>query len=240
MSNIRKLKRRRGARRGNSRPRVVARRSTRVSRRSEGLHAVRPPSDDYDARAIRLDVPAIPETLAREIHILCVSLHGATPPPWRLLEVPSAMTLDRLHKVLQRTFGWYYFGPHSFVTVYGEFFGLMGPTSRAAGRAGEPRDESGVMLAQAAGEEGLGIVYLYGYRDEWRVDIRVEKILSATAGVAYPHCTRGQGEDLPGEGCRGVWEFNARRLPIALDTYFDPEDLTDDLADLATVIVPKS
>jgi Plasmid pRiA4b ORF-3-like protein len=240
MSNMRKLKRRSGARRGNGRPRVVAGRSTRVSRRRERLPAVRPQSDDCDARAIRLDVPAIPETAGREIHVLCVSLHGATPPPYRLLEVPSAMTLDRLHKVLQRTFGWYGFGPHSFVTIYGEFFGLTGPTSQAAGRAGKPRDESGVMLAQAAGDEGLGIVYLYGYRDEWQVDIRVEKILSATAGVAYPRCTRGQGEDIPGERCRGVWAFNAERLPTVLDTYFDPEDLTDDLADLATVIVPES
>jgi hypothetical protein len=137
----------------------------------------------------------------------------ATPPPWRLPEVPSAMTLDRLHELLQRMFGWYGICPHSFVTIYGEFFGLMGPTSRTAAQTGEPRDESGVALAQAAGEEGLGIAYLYGYRDEWRVQIRVEKILSAAVGVAYPRCTRGRGEDIPGEGCWGVPQFNAERLP---------------------------
>jgi hypothetical protein len=57
-----------------------------------------------------------------EIHVLCVSLHGATPPPWRLLEVPSAMTLDRLHELLQRMFGWYGLCPHSFVTIYGWCF----------------------------------------------------------------------------------------------------------------------
>ena len=153
------------------------------------------------------------------------------------------MTLDGLHEVLQRTFGWDDFGPHSFVTIYGEFFGQLRPTSRAARRparrAGEPRDESGVILAQAAGEEGSRIAYLYGYRDEWQVHIRVEKILSATAGVAYPRCTRGRGEDIPGEGYCGIREFNAGRLPVELDTYFDPEDLTDDIADLATVIVPR-
>jgi len=137
-----------------------------------------------------------------------VSLHGAWPPPYRLLEVPSAMTLDRLHQVLQRTFGWYGFGPHSFVTVYGEFFALTGPTSRAAGRAGEPRSEGDVMLAQAAAEEGVGMAYVYGYADQWQVDVRVEKILPAAAGVvAYPpRCTGGRGEDLPGEGYRGVWD----------------------------------
>jgi Plasmid pRiA4b ORF-3-like protein len=194
-------------------------------------------SVDCDARAIRLDVPPVPEAAAREIHVLAVSLHGAAPPPWRLLEVPSTITLDQLHEVLQKTFDWFDFGPHSFVTLYGEFFGLKRPTSRMVNRAAERRDESGVMLAQAAGEDGLGMVYLYGYHDEWRVDIRVEKILPAAAGVAYPRCIRGQGEDVPGERYRGVRAFDAGREPVALDIYFDPEDLTDDLADLATVII---
>jgi Plasmid pRiA4b ORF-3-like protein len=244
MSNSREVKRARSTQRRKNRLGVVARQRTGVSPRSGRLRAVRPQPDDYpddyDARAVRLDVPAIPETAAREIHVLCVSLHGATPPPWRLLEMPSAMTLDRLHELLQRMFGWYGICPHSFVTIYGEFFGLMGPTSRTAAQTGEPRDESGVALAQAAGEEGLGIAYLYGYRDEWQVQIRVEKILSAAVGVAYPRCTRGRGEDIPGEGCWGVPQFNAERLPTALDNYFDPEELTDDLADLATVIVSES
>jgi hypothetical protein len=237
MSSRRKTKRPPGTGNRDNSLRLVAGQGTAESPRSGRLHAVRSQTVDYDARAIRLDVPAIPETAAREIHVLAVSLHGAAPPPWRLLEVPSVITLDQLHEVLQKTFGWSDFGPHSFVTVYGEFFGLKRPTSRAVNRAAERRDESGVMLAQAAGEDGLGMVYLYGYHDEWRVDIRVEKIVPAAAGVAYPRCTGGQGEDIPGERYRGVWEFNADREPVALDVYFDPEELTDDLADLAMVII---
>jgi len=94
-----------------------------------------------------------------------------------------------------------------------------------------------VRLWQAAGEEGLGIAYLDGYDDEWRVDILVLKILAAAPGVAYPRCTDGQGEDIPGEGYGGVREFNAEREPFAPDMYFDSDDLTEDLADLATVII---
>jgi Plasmid pRiA4b ORF-3-like protein len=142
--------------------------------------------------------------------------------------------------VLQETFGWSDFGPHSFVTIYGEFGGPVRPASRAAKRAAERRGESGVVLAQVADEEGLGVAYLYGYDDEWRVDILVERILPAAPGVAYPRCTGGQGEDTPGEGYHGVREFNAEREPFAPDMDFDPEDLTDDLADLATVIIPRS
>ena len=63
-------------------------------------------------------------------------------------------------------------------------------------------------VQQLGDEEGAQcpgtIAYLYGYRDEWRVHIRVEQILSAAAGVAYPRCTRGQGENIPGEGYWGV------------------------------------
>jgi hypothetical protein len=240
MSNRRKLKRRRDTRSQRSRLRVVARRRTVESQRRRRLHAVRPYPDDYDARAIRVDVPAIPETATRGIHVLCVSLYGATPPPFRLLEVASAMTLDQLHRVVQRTFEWWEPGPYSFVTIYGEFFGLKGPVSRAAGQAGEPRDASRVTLAQTAGEQGLGIVYLFGYHDQWQVHIKVEKILPAAAGVAYPRCTGGRGVDIPGERYHAISEFNTERWPTALDFYFDPEDLTDDLADLATVIVPAS
>ena len=182
----------------------------------------------------------MPETAVNGIHVVIVSLHGAAPPPWRRLELPSAITLDRLHEVLQETFGWSNFGPHSFVTLYGEFGGPVRPTSRAAKRAAKRRDESGVALAQAAGDEGAGIAYLYGYHDEWRVDILVERILPAATGVAYPRCTGGQGEDIPGEGYHGVREFNAEREEPWLDVDFDPEDLTDDLSDLATVITPRS
>jgi hypothetical protein len=186
-------------------------------------------------------LPAIPETAAKDIHVVVVSLYGAVPPPpWRQLELPSAMTLDRLHAVLQETFGWSNFGPHSFVTPYGEFGSPALPGSRAARRAAARRDESGVMLSQVADEDDDEIAYLYGYEDEWRVDIEVEQILAAAPGVAYPRCTRGQGEDVPGEGYAGVWEFNAEREPFVLGEYVDPGELTKDLAELATVIVPCS
>jgi hypothetical protein len=209
MSNRRKAKGPRGTGRQDSSLRLVAGHGTGESPRNGKLHGVRSRTVDDDTRDVRRELPAIPETAARDIHVLVVSLHGAAPPPWRRLEVSSAITLDRLHEVLQETFGWSDFGPHS----------------------------SGVMLAQAAGEEGVGIAYLYGYDDEWRVDILVEKIVGAAPGVAYPRCTGGQGEDIPDEGYDEASEFDVELEPIALDMYFDPHDLTEDLADLATVII---
>jgi hypothetical protein len=223
--------------------------ATAESPRSGSLRAVGSQSVAGGARAGRRELPAIPETAASSIHVVIVSLHGAEPPLWRRLEVPSAITLERLHQVLQETFGWHNFGPHSFVTTYGEFGGPVRPTSRAAKRAAGRRDESGVALAQAAGDQGDVIGYLYGYEDEWKVDIQIEQILPAAPGVAYPRCTGGQGEDVPGEGYRGVREFNAERAEDAAEDGppifpcsddIDPEVETDMLAHLATVLIPES
>lgn len=185
----------------------------------------------------------MPESARRGIHVIDVFLRGA-PTPWRRLEVPSTITLERLHEVLQETFGWDNWGPHSFLSVYGEFGGPVRPGSRAAKREAERLDESGVTLAQIAGKEGVWIAYEYGYRDEWLVDIRVERIRPAAPGVAYPRCTGGHGEDTPGDLYGGVREFNAERAEededegLREDDYFDPEYLTEDLSDLATVIIP--
>jgi Plasmid pRiA4b ORF-3-like protein len=114
------------------------------------------------------------------------------------------------------------------------------PTSRAAKREAQRRDESGIVLAQVGGVEGFEMAYLYGYRDEWRVDILVENILAAVPGVAYPRCTSGQGDEIPGEAFVGVRDFNAERDLFGWGTDVDPGELTEDLADLATVIVPGS
>jgi len=223
--------------------------ATTESPRSGSLRAVGSQAVADGSLADRRELPAMQATAASSIHVVIVSPHGAEPPSWRRLEVPSTITLDRLHQVLQETFGWHNFGPHSFVTTYGEFGGPVRPTSRAAKRAAGRRDGSGVALAQAAGDEGDMIGYLYGYEDEWKVDIQIEQILPAAPGVAYPRCTGGQGEDVPGEGYRGVREFNAERAEDAAEDGppvfpwsddIDPEVETEMLAHLATVLVPKS
>jgi pRiA4b ORF-3-like protein len=241
MSNRRKAKQPRGPHEG---LRLLAGQGTGESPRRGELHAVGAQAIVGDELVAKRKLPALPGTAASSIHAVTVSLHGAAPSLWRRLELPSAITLDRLHEVLQLTFDWSGFGPHSFQTPYGEFGGRVRPASRAARRAAERRDGSAVALAQAAGEEGARIVYLYGYDDEWQVDITVGWIRPAAPGVAYPRCTGGQGEDTPGEGYNGIREFDAERAEFEADfgpdIDFDPEELTDYLSDLATVITPKS
>lgn len=241
MSNKRKAKRPNGPGEG---LRLVSGQGTGETgqplRRGE-LHAVGAQAIIGGRRVARRELPALPGT-AGGVHVVTVNLLGAEPPLWRRLQLPSAITLDRLHEVLQLTFGWSDFGPHSLQTPYGEFGGPVRPTSRAARREAERGDDSAVALAQVAGEEDAQIVYLYGYDDEWWVDITVDKIRPAAPGVAYPRCVSGQGEDIPGDGYCGMREFNAERAEFAVgfgpDIDFSPEGLTDELSEVATVIVP--
>ncbi len=155
-------------------------------------------------RVAKQQLPELPKPASTTVHQVKVSLHGAKPPVWRRLEIPSAMTLDRLHAVLQTAFGWYDLHLHSFETVCGEF---GAPDSEDWGDHG---DESAVALAQVAKAEKAKVVYVYDFGDDWRLDIVVEKIHPVDAGVTYPRCTGGKGSP-PDEGGGGIWVFNSER-----------------------------
>jgi hypothetical protein len=176
-------------RRKTKRLRVVAGQGTGESPRSGRLQAVGSEAVARGTRVRKRELPAMPETAASGVHVITVNLRGAVPPLWRRLELPSTITFGQLHDVLAETFGWSNFGPHSFMTTYGEFGGPVRPASRAAKRAADRRDESGVTLAQAGDSESAEILYLHGYDDEWRVEITVDRIRPAAPGVAYPRCT---------------------------------------------------
>jgi hypothetical protein len=169
------------------------------------------------------------------VHVIKVSLHGAKPPVWRRLELPSTMTLDRVHEVLQVAFEWEDFHLHQFETVCGEF----GNPDRTADWS-ELSDESAVALGQVAEAERAKAVYRYDFGDDWRHDIVVEKILPAVPGVAYPRCTGGKGTG-PKEDSGGIWVFNDERAYQGRPRdRFNLGQAAEALAGLARVIVPTA
>ena len=169
------------------------------------------------------------------MHVVKVTLHGAKPPVWRRLEIPSAMTLGLVHEVLQTAFGWHGYHLHSFETVCGEY---GDPTQDDDWS--ERGDESAVALAQVAATEKAKVVYVYDFGDDWRHDIVVEKILPAAPGVAYPRCTGGRGET-PAEDSGGIWAFNEERAQVGVPgDGFDPADVTQALVELAEVVTPAT
>jgi hypothetical protein len=180
-------------------------------------------------RVTRQKLPKLTKSAGSTIHRVKATIHGSKPPIWRRLELPSAMTLDIVHEVLQIAFDWVGYHLHVFETAYGEF-GSPEQNDSWSDRA----DEASVALAQVAAAENAKIVYVYDFGDDWRHDIVVEKILPAEPGVAYPRCIAGR-RAAPEEDSGGVWSDT--HSPE--DEAFDPSEVTADLARLSEVIAEE-
>ena len=64
-------------------------------------------------RVLKQKLPKLPKRAETTVHVVKVNLHGAKPPVWRRLEIPSAMTLDLVHEVLRAAFDWDGYGTTS-------------------------------------------------------------------------------------------------------------------------------
>lgn len=142
------------------------------------------------------------------VYRLKVGLAGAKPPIWRRLEIPADVDLERLHLIIQVSFGWDGSHLHVFETPYGEF-GIDDP------ELGH-RPAAGVTLAQVLPGERTKITYLYDFGDDWRHQILVEKVLDPDESVTYPRCTGGR-RAAPPEDCGGIWGYGD-----LLDVLADP------------------
>jgi hypothetical protein len=155
-------------------------------------------------RVPRQELPRLKKPAATTVHTVKASLNGAKPPVWRRLELPSELTLNMAHEVLQIAFSWHGYHLHQFETACGAF---GRPDDDGDWGFEEVGDESAVVFAQVAAEEKAKIVYVYDFGDDWRHDIVVEKITPALPGVAYPRCTSGRGW-APEEDSGGIWAHN--------------------------------
>lgn len=154
------------------------------------------------ARARAGGVPAV--------HRVKITLRGAKPPIWRRLEVPSGITLLRLHHAVQAAFGW----SDDHLWVFETPFGDYGNAGRELGY----RSAGSAKLADVAALTGDRIRYIYDFGDDWAHAILVEDLLPAEPGVAYPRCTAGR-RACPPEDCGGIWGYQD-----LLETLADPGD----------------
>jgi len=168
--------------------------------------------DHLDLLRSRMDLLRDGPIGAREqaqpsVHRLKVTLAGIRPPVWRRIEVPSTVTLQRLHQDIQRAFGWY--GGHLWVfsTALGEF----GTADPELGH----RSAASKRLADVARARGDRIDYTYDFGDDWVHRIVVEDVGPADPDVGYPRCLTGR-RATPPEDCGGVWGY-ADLLEILAD-----------------------
>ncbi len=140
----------------------------------------------------------------REIYQIKLTLLDTKPPIWRRLLVPSDMTLERLHIVLQAAMGWENRHLHDF-RIGQKRFGNPDPEDR---RMGLPAtgDERIVRLFSVLGKVGAKAIYNYDFGDDWEHELVVEKVLPPEPSMPYPVCVSGQRNGPP-EDCGGIPGF---------------------------------
>lgn len=134
----------------------------------------------------------------KNIHRLKVTLRGAKPPIWRRFEVPSDISLQKLHLVIQLGFGWENSHMHVFESPAGRY-GIHDAEL-------EIRSGANKKLSAVADWPGDQIRYEYDFGDSWEHDILVEAVLPAEPGLSYPQCTGGRRAGPP-EDSGGIWGY---------------------------------
>lgn len=152
------------------------------------------------------------------VHRLKVTLHGAKPPIWRRLEVPSDITLSRLHAVLQEAFGW----QNTHLWAFDTGSGVYGLPDRELGH----RSAGRVKLETVAPRPGARLMYVYDFGDDWQHDIAVEDVSAPESGVAYPRCLTGR-RAAPPDDCGGAYGYADLLAVLADPTRVEHQNLLD-------------
>lgn len=119
------------------------------------------------------------------IYTLRVQLERIEPLIWRRLQVPTSITLPKLHDVLQAAMGWTDSHLHSF-EIGGKHYGMAEEAEEL-----EFIDEKGVKLERVLGESIGELGYEYDFGDSWDHRISVESKTRAKADWPYPLCIGG-------------------------------------------------
>lgn len=138
---------------------------------------------------------------AEPIVRLKITLDDVEPAVLRRIEVPLTIRLDRLHLALQAAMGWT--DSHLYeIRARDVGWGIPdpdwgdGPFDARKARLGDVFEDVG----------GKTLKYLYDFGDGWEHTIRIERILDATPGIAYPRLIEATGR-CPPEDVGGPWGY---------------------------------
>lgn len=159
-----------------------------------------------------------PQAGAATVHKIKVTLRGSKPPIWRRLEVPSTVTLEALHQIIQEAFGWFNCHLWAFETARGEY-GIPDPELGIG-------DASALRLNDLAPGSGDRVRYTYDFGDGWEHDVVVEEAAPAEPDQSYPRCLTGR-RACPPEDCGGIGGYQN-----LLEALADPaHDLHEEMLD---------
>jgi hypothetical protein len=137
----------------------------------------------------------------KDVYQFKITLVGSKPPIWRRVLVPSTLTLNQLHDVIQACFEW----DHSHLYAFEINKELHD-------------DEAPSTLAKKLNKLPIGVnskfKYIYDFGDHWEHSIALEKILPADSRMQYPYCIMG-ARAAPPEDCGGIWGYEHNLTVLA-------------------------
>lgn len=137
-----------------------------------------------------------------EIATLRIDLKDSDPSIWRVVEVPTSITLKVLHDIVQVTMGWLDYHLWEFV-INGQTYGL--PMDEDWGTA--PRKvASRTRLRDVISSGTTTIDYTYDFGDSWEHRLIVSNVRPGDPDTAYP-CFIAAEHDCPPEDCGGIPAF---------------------------------
>lgn len=162
-----------------------------------------------------------------------VDLVGATPPLWRRLTLPSNVTLDRVHEVLQAAFGWTDSHLHQFSLGFDRSLPrvqeILSANGLADGADGVPETE--LRLDQLLGKKDDKLRYTYDFGDGWEHVLRLEAVELLPATDAGVRCIGGRRQGPP-EDVGGIYSYDNLLTAAADPHHPDLEYLAETIDDL--------
>jgi hypothetical protein len=145
------------------------------------------------------------KTMAPEsVYQLKVTLLYSRPPIWRRFQVESAVTLQRMHNILQVVMGWADSHLHG--------FRVPQPGQRGGRRqflSIEEADEKRTQLADLLRRPKDRVIYEYDFGDGWEHEIVLEEVVARPSAARYPVVLSGRGACPPDDvgGIPGYYHF---------------------------------
>ena len=138
-----------------------------------------------------------------EIYEFRIVLCAISPLVWRRLLVESQSSLAELHYALQVIFDWSNESLHRF-RIHGKDYGIP----QGAGMVFH-EDARRVPLSRFRLRCGERFRYEYDFTADWKLDLRLEKVLPFDPGRPLPVCTAGR-RSAPPEDCCGARDYLER------------------------------
>jgi hypothetical protein len=140
------------------------------------------------------------------VYYLRVTLKDSNPTIWRDVLVPSNLTLEELHYVIQTVMGWDNCHLHQFIAGKIFYNDGMDDYDQYSDTEDCDRNERKYTISQLLCEEESSIIYEYDLGDSWTHYVELKKILPADAEVRKPRCIQGE-QACPPEDCGGIWGY---------------------------------